>query len=366
MKEEKLYYSAPYLRSTEAEIVKIDGNHVFFDKTVFYPEGGGQRGDSGSFDGLKITDTVKIDGRSAHVFLDTSSLYVGEKGCLSLDWENRYMAMQMHSAQHLISAVLYNSFGIRTLAVHLSDGFVTIETDREIISEEEIEKVEDECASIIREGRKIFRKEMSREKASEYPIRRSIKVDGDDISLVFIDGVDVVPCGGVHVASTCEIKEISYDKSEIIRNHVRLYFFVSEKAVSMRRAEHSVIKSLCSILSSPLEKLVCESERRRDEAEAMKKTIKSLESRLALSDLESNRGKKIIYTSLDLDCFINHLEKSDDEFFIINGERFIYKGRDEVFLTLKSRGVLKGGGKNGFYQGKVIDLKELSFLGKDL
>ena len=104
---ELLYYKDQYLKETEAEVVEIREGGVVFDRTIFYPECGGQPGDRGFFGSHRIRDTRKDkDGTPLHVF-EGELPQVGEKGLLSLDWDHRYFYMKEHSAQHLLSAALH-------------------------------------------------------------------------------------------------------------------------------------------------------------------------------------------------------------------------------------------------------------------
>ena len=90
---ELLYYKDQYLKETEAEVVEIREGGVVFDRTIFYPECGGQPGDRGFFGSHRIRDTRKDkDGTPLHVF-EGELPQVGEKGRLSLDWDHRYFYM---------------------------------------------------------------------------------------------------------------------------------------------------------------------------------------------------------------------------------------------------------------------------------
>ena len=68
----KLYYEMPYEREVTATVTAVEGNMVFFDKTIFYPEGGGQPGDRGVFNGYEIVDTRKVGDEVAHIFNSTA------------------------------------------------------------------------------------------------------------------------------------------------------------------------------------------------------------------------------------------------------------------------------------------------------
>src|SRR5690606_32935215 len=111
---ELLFRDDAYLRSCEATLVAADERGLRFDRTVFYPTGGGQPGDVGVAkfaDGtiVAIVDTVKGEtpDEVVHVIApDAPRPAVGARAVLELDWERRHRLMRMHTCLHLLSAVL--------------------------------------------------------------------------------------------------------------------------------------------------------------------------------------------------------------------------------------------------------------------
>ncbi len=359
MISERLYYEEPYKRECEAKVVLLSENGIILDKTIFYPEGGGQKGDRGTFGDYVIVDTQKENDEIVHI-IKGKKPDIGQVSKLTLDFDHRYSYMKEHSAQHLVSAVLYHLLGIGTLSVHLSEDFITIETDRSHIEMEDILRVEDEANRRIRENRRIWREEMTHKEADSLNMRRSIKVDGD-VKVVFIDGVDAVACGGVHVASTSEIGEVSYYKSESVRGHVRLYFKVGDDSKRLRREDRLLRESLSALLSrenssdieSDVRNLICEND-------SQKKKIKSLEEDLARLILDKalsqdNRKAIILVSDVPSEAFQRHIDKTDREtlFILDRSEKhgFVFYGDSALFMRLKSELDLRGGGKNRFFRG---------------
>ena len=217
---DKLYYIDGYLRETEATVVSVTEKGIILNRTVFYPEGGGQPGDRGWFGTFHIIDTQKDeDGNPLHI-IKGDKPSVGEKAVLRLDWDHRFFYMKEHSAQHLVSALLFSKHGIGTVAVHQGEDFFSVETDKDDIPEEVLLCTEDEANEAIRENHGIEQREMSHEEAEALGMRRSIKMEGN-VKVVFIEDLDAVACGGVHLHSTGEIGELQYYGSERIRGHVR-------------------------------------------------------------------------------------------------------------------------------------------------
>src|SRR5258706_8053116 len=103
-----LFREDPYLRSCEAKVVAARDNLVELDRTVFYPVGGGQPGDTGRIDALRVVDTLKGEGESVlHVLEPGAALPApGASVVAEIDWERRHRHMRFHTALHLLGAVV--------------------------------------------------------------------------------------------------------------------------------------------------------------------------------------------------------------------------------------------------------------------
>ena len=357
---EKLYYEDGYLKSVDAEVIGVKKNGIILDKTIFYPEGGGQPGDIGTFGDYEIANTVKDDyGTPLHIIKgDFPS--IGYKATLSLNWNHRYQYMTEHSAQHLVSALLHSAYGIGTIAVHQGDGFFTIETDVPAIEREKLFDIEDRANASIREGHRIEQKSLGRSEALSLHMRRTIKVDDDTVLVVFIDGLDAVACGGVHLGNTSEIKEIAYIGSETIRGHVRTIWRAGDAAVSYRRMNDSIVSSLSAILSSERENIVKNAEALSEEKAALMHSVKELSMKVAKLEYEKaaeNVGDfTAILSSVPVSSFESVIPEEEKRVFLIADEssRFLFHGDKEKFDVLRSSiPSIKGGGRGSMYRGSV-------------
>ena len=108
---EELFRQDAYLKEAEATVTALDERGVRLDRSIFYPTGGGQPGDTGSlrWDGgeARIVDAVKADGADVlHILApDAPRPAVGTKLHSALDWDRRLLHMRMHTALHVMSAV---------------------------------------------------------------------------------------------------------------------------------------------------------------------------------------------------------------------------------------------------------------------
>src|SRR5262249_41275054 len=122
---ERLYYTDSYLTEFHARVVEVDGARVYLDRTAFYPTSGGQPFDLGVLGGVEVREVVDEEDRIAHVV--SSPVAQGVEVSGSIDWTRRFDHMQQHTGQHLLSAVLQESFGWPTVSFHLGAESCTID-----------------------------------------------------------------------------------------------------------------------------------------------------------------------------------------------------------------------------------------------
>ena len=256
MSSRPVYYEEPYRKSLEATVVAITDDGILLDKTICYPEGGGQSGDKGRVAGCTLLDTVKgKDGEILHK-VDSPTFSVGDTVLVELDWERRYHFMQMHTAQHVASGILHSRFNIATVSVHQGQKTLTIETDQSEISPATCYALEDLVNQSVRDAHPLRYEVQSHEDALKRSLRRSIKVDSDEIRLVIVDSVDVTACGGLHLANTTEIVLFQYEGQEKLRGHVRLIFSVGDEALLRIRSNRTLLEQLCTLHSAQRETLL--------------------------------------------------------------------------------------------------------------
>ncbi|MBQ0072370.1 MAG: hypothetical protein KBS81_11055 [Spirochaetales bacterium] len=355
---ELLYYKDAYLKETEATVVEIRKGGVVLDKTIFYPECGGQPGDKGTFGPFVILDTQKDeDGTPLHKVEGTVLPSVGDTYTLALDWNHRYQYMKEHTAQHLLSATLFHEAEIGTVAVHQGEEILTIETERCDIPDETLLYIEDVANRHINENLKVSQDEMSHEKAEALGMRRSIKVDGD-VKVVFIENLDAVACGGVHIARTGEIGSVVYRGKEMIRGHVRTIWSCSDAATSYRRTNEKAVKECGKLLSASAETLPSEVERLKEELTEAKREVKELRKALAEVEFQKKAGEEktvILSTSLSAEDMLSAAtsDSSRQVFIAEEGEKkgFLYYGTKENFGKMKAAGAVRGGGKDVLFRG---------------
>lgn len=218
MKTTELFRDDSYLKSCSATVTATGENCVFVDRTVFYPLGGGQPGDTGmiSWDGgnARIVDTRYVDGDIGHILEDGATCpAVATDVQLELDWDRRYAHMRMHTAMHLLGSIL--QYGVTggniSAAKSRLDFDMTDTVDKEAVSTA--------LAALVAEDHSVSCRWISEEELDENPeLVRTMSVQPPrgrgSIRLLEIEGVDLQPCGGTHVHSTAEIGAVRIGKVE--------------------------------------------------------------------------------------------------------------------------------------------------------
>lgn len=209
-----LFRDDPYLKGCEATVVSVQNNTVELDRTVFYPLGGGQAGDTGTLGPARVVDTRKGAGPDSvlHLVEDPSSLTVGMKVELMLDWERRYRLMRYHTALHLLGSLVKAPVTGGRIAEDKSH--LDFDIDMAKLVKEEIEaglrelvaKNAGTVVSWVTDQELDARPELVRT-MSVAPPRGEGRV-----RLLEIPGIDLQACGGTHVKNTGEIGSLAVIK----------------------------------------------------------------------------------------------------------------------------------------------------------
>lgn len=200
-----------YLRACEATVVAVRDNAVELDRTVFYPLGGGQPGDTGTIAGLRVIDTRKGDGDAVLHLLDPGALLppVGAKVEAAIDWDRRHRLMRHHTALHLVGAVV--KAPVTGGRIGEDKSHLDFDIEMEKLRKEAIE---DGVNALVRAGHQTRASWITDAELDARPeLVRTMSVapprGSGRIRLLEIPGVDLQACGGTHVANTREIGPIA-------------------------------------------------------------------------------------------------------------------------------------------------------------
>ncbi len=219
---ELLFRDDAYLKTCEATVVSFGEEGLRLDRTVFYPMGGGQPGDSGFLtteDGSKLRVLDARKGKDHEDVLhvlepDATAPAVGSRVSLELDWDRRYRLMRMHSCLHLLCAAVTGDVTggqIGEEKSRLDFNLPDTQIDKEALTAE--------LNRLISENHPVAQRWISDEELSANPdLVRTMSVKppsgSGKVRLLDIAGVDLQPCGGTHVRETGEIGKIRVGKIE--------------------------------------------------------------------------------------------------------------------------------------------------------
>ncbi len=209
---ETLYLEATGDREFEATVERVVDDRVVLDRTLFYPEGGGQPFDTGVLESdaeaWQVTDVQKKD--TIYHTVDGTPPEEGETVTGQIDWERRYAHMRYHTAQHLLSAVLLDEYDASTTGNQLYADRARIDCAYERFTDEEFSHIESVMNDRIAQGVEVTWYELDREEAESSldPERTRIHLLPEsirEIRIVEIEGIDKTACAGTHVGRTDEL-----------------------------------------------------------------------------------------------------------------------------------------------------------------
>jgi misacylated tRNA(Ala) deacylase len=204
---ELLFRDDPYLRACEATVVAVHGDTVELDRTVFYPIGGGQAGDTGRLGPWRVLDTRKGPTADSvlHVLEPGAAPTVGSKFEAQLDWERRHRLMRLHTALHLLGAVVKAPVTGGRIGEDKAHLDFDVDMSRLVAAELQgelgqlVAKAVDTRVRWITDAELDARPELVKT-MSVAPPRGEGRV-----RLLEIPGIDLQACGGTHVANSAEI-----------------------------------------------------------------------------------------------------------------------------------------------------------------
>jgi len=231
-----LFRDDSYLRDCDATVLAATEQGLVLDRTVFYASSGGQPGDRGmlrteagaaiAVETAVFTDAGKTE--IAHVLpADAARPEPGQKVAAAIDWETRYRRMRMHTALHLLSAVL--PFPVTGGSVGDTEGRLDFDIPEAGLDKDDITQ---RLAAMIAADAPVTARWISDAELAANPAlvkTMSVKppMGTGRVRLIEIAGLDLQPCGGTHVRRTAEIGAVrvtQIEKKGKLNRRVRIAF----------------------------------------------------------------------------------------------------------------------------------------------
>lgn len=247
---EKLFYEDSHLKQFTAVVQEClksgDRYQVVLNRTAFFPEGGGQYADTGMLEAVHVLDVHEKDETIYH--LTDGELIPGTEVTGRIDWEERFMKMQQHTGEHIVSGLVHARFGYRNVGFHLGTTDCTMDFNGEIKKEELLE-IELEANKAVIQNLDVIVTYPSVEELESLEYRSKIEIEGQ-VRIVTIPGYDVCACCAPHVSKTGEIGQIKLTNVQRYKGGVRVTMLCGFRALAdynrKLQAARQISAALCA------------------------------------------------------------------------------------------------------------------------
>lgn len=184
-----LFHKDSYLKESQTKVIKVEGNRILLEKTIFFPQTSTEPGDIGKVNDRKIVGLKKENGEIWHILNKPPVFKEGDIVNLQIDWNKRYNMMKLHSALHLLAGVFDIRFKERAVAGAIKSNSAYLVFKHEL-SDGIIQKALDQANKDIKEELEIKTYEDKKRKGFRW---------------CHVGNYIPIPCGGLHVKNTKEI-----------------------------------------------------------------------------------------------------------------------------------------------------------------
>lgn len=374
-----LYYLKPMDSVFTSQIQEIEPDSeqegrvwIFLEDTLFYPEGGGQPGDTGWLDEISVLDSRMRNGKPG-ILVESNTFSVGQRVEGRINFSRRFEFMQQHTGEHLISGWAHQLYGCENVGFHISETDMTI--DFQIpLDQEQVMEIEGRANETVFNNLPVQILFPTPQELPKIDYRSKKALEGD-VRLVQVEGVDCCACCGTHLTRTGEIGLIKIARTEPYKRGVRLTIFCGSRALRDYQHLQRQAEQLSGHLSAPARDLIPAWESREQKsgevALQLNQTLHLLLDSLLpekassedsflwwncpipageMKDLGKRAGEKIkgvsaLIRQVDDGTYDYVLTSSDDQ-------------AQAVHDSWKNDLTVQGGGHGGFFRGRLLGTEE--------
>ena len=264
MKTSRLYKENVYLKEADAKVLALssgkDGVLATFDKTVFFPAGGGQSCDKGHINGFPVKEVYEYGNQIYHVIDGDPDFAPGDTVHQVIDWDRRFDNMQRHCGEHILSGVFHALCGGVNRGFHMGDDYMTIDISLEDdpaytkITDHILAEAELRTNQIIWNNLPVVSRHFDRKEDAEgLPLRKKLSLESD-ITIVSVGDInnpsDCVACCGTHPSTSGQVGMVKIYKMEPNKGMYRIYFEAGQRALMKYRKHFDILTALERDLSS--------------------------------------------------------------------------------------------------------------------
>ena len=252
METRKLYYEDSHLSRFTSAVLSCakaaDGWEVTLSATAFYPEGGGQAGDSGTLNGVRVRSTREREGAVIH--LCEAPLEAGAEVTGVIDYDLRFPRMQQHSGEHIVSGILNRRYGCHNTGFHMGADVITIDFDG-VIPEETLAEIEAEANGAVWANLPLHIWYPSPEELPKVAYRTKKQLPWP-VRIVEVTGDDCCACCGTHVSATGEIGVIKLFSAVNFRGGTRMEMACGAQALDILNETYAQNKLVSQAFSAKI------------------------------------------------------------------------------------------------------------------
>ncbi|HPC95923.1 MAG TPA: alanyl-tRNA editing protein [Sedimentisphaerales bacterium] len=265
----RLYWTQPDTLEAEVVVTALDDSRVATDPVLFHPDEGGQPPDTGTIGEANVLGVEVVAGQIVHR-LDrplSDGRYVAR-----VDRLRREHTASHHTAQHIISGIAQQRFGLKTTGVHIGLERCTVDFDRRV-EWETVMTLEREVMDVVTLDVPV---ETLFDQA-DVRVRDELKpIEADVIRVVKIGGWDQSACCGAHVRTTGRIGMVRLCDIESKKDGTRLFFLAGRKALEYSQQETNILRELRKAASCSTVELLATFEKAQAQARDLTKEIARL------------------------------------------------------------------------------------------
>lgn len=279
---ERLFLSDPERKSCTAAVLacekKGDGFRVLLDRTVFFPNKGGQPCDVGTLNDALVTSCDEEGELLWHTA--DRPFAEGETVTATIDFERRFDIMQQHTGEHLLSYCAWKLFDAANVGFHCALGYATLDLDRPI-DREQVVRLEQLANRIAAENRAVTATEYaSAEELKNVPLRKQAEGLTAPIRIVTIENSDACTCCAPHVRRTGEIGMLKVTDLLPYKGGVRLTFLCGGRALSYVQGLQESMDTLARSFSTGRDRVVSAVEKQTKELSDARRELKQAQAKL--------------------------------------------------------------------------------------
>lgn len=371
---EKLYYQDAAADRMEAEVISCreDGNcwRVVLDRTVFYPEGGGQPADRGLLGGRKVLDVQEEDGEVVHFTEGPLEEGARVEGVIDMDY--RFDLMQQHSGEHMVSGMIHSLFGFDNVGFHLGETLTTVDVSG-VLTWEQAMLVEEKVNRYIWEDHPAQIDTPPAKELSRISYRSKKELEGP-VRLVTFPGADCCACCGLHVPRSGMVGLARILSLHNFREGVRMEMIFGRRALAWLSTHERENGEIGRLLSVPADRTARAVEKLKEEIYDLKGALMQEEERYSrlLAGLCRGSGDKVLFLdpmepAVLRKCADSILSSCEGKLALLAGNdsegyKYVLAERDgDVRNLLKEMNQAlngRGGGKPFFAQGSLACTRE--------